>query len=156
LQRKWKGRRRNETQTLSAHCFNTDAGAQRAAYGRRSVQQARTRSRGSHLRSHAANYFHVLGVTRSYADFYRGFGLAITLFLTAEGVVFWLLASLAKKHPLELRPILLVFMLAYVVFAVISQTYFFMGPVIAELLIAACLLGAIMTAKTASTTRVNA
>jgi hypothetical protein len=103
-----------------------------------------------------SNYFHVLGVTRSYADFYRGFGLAITLFLTAEGVVFWLLASLAKKHPLELRPILLVFMLAYVVFAVISQTYFFMGPVIAELLIAACLLGAIMTAKTASTTRVNA
>jgi hypothetical protein len=103
-----------------------------------------------------SNYFHVLGVTRSYADFYRGFGLAITLFLTAEGVVFWLLASLAKKHPLELRPILLVFMLAYVVFAVISQTYFFLGPVLAELLIAACLLGAIMTAKTASTTRVNA
>jgi len=40
----------------------------------------------------SANYFHVLGVTRSYAEFYRGFGLAITLFLTTEGVVFWLLA----------------------------------------------------------------
>ena len=103
-----------------------------------------------------SNYFHVLGVTRSYAEFYRGFGLAITLFLTAEGVVFWLLASLAKKQPLELRPVLWVFMLAYIVFAVISQTYFFMGPVVAEILIAACLLGAIITAKTASTTRVNA
>ena len=103
-----------------------------------------------------SNYFHVLGQTRSYADFYRGFGLAITLFLIAEGLVFWFLAPVAKNHPLELRPILWIFMIAYVVFAVISQTYFFMGPVIAELLIAACLLGAIMTAKTASTVHVSA
>lgn len=103
-----------------------------------------------------SNHFHVLGVTRSYAEFYRGFGLAITLFLTAEALVFWLLASLAKKHPVELRPILWVFTLAYVVFAVISQTYLFMGPVIAEILIAASLLGAILTAKTAGAANVNA
>jgi hypothetical protein len=97
-----------------------------------------------------ANYFRVLGVTRSYWDFYHGMGLGVTISLTAEGALFWLLSSLAKEHAVELRPILWVFSLAYLAFAVNSYTYFFSGPVIAEILIAACLLGAIFTAKPAS------
>jgi hypothetical protein len=96
-----------------------------------------------------ANYFLVLGVTRSYWEFYRGMGLGITISLTAEGIVFWMLGSLAKQDAARLRPILWVFALAYLVFAVNSYEYFFSGPVIAEVLIAACFLGAIATAKTA-------
>ncbi len=96
-----------------------------------------------------ANSFLVLGVTRSYWEFYRGMGLGITISLTAEGIVFWMLGSLAKRDAARLRPILWVFALAYLVFAVNSYAYFFSGPVIAEVLIAACLLGAILTAKTA-------
>ena len=42
-----------------------------------------------------ANYFPVLGVTRSYWEFYRGMGLGVTIFLTAEGLVFWMLGALA-------------------------------------------------------------
>jgi len=96
-----------------------------------------------------ANYFHVLGVTRSYWEFYRGMGLGITIFLTAEGLIFWLLASLAKKHSIELRPILWIFALAYLVFAANSFIYFFAAPVVVEILIAACLLGAIFTTRPA-------
>jgi hypothetical protein len=99
-----------------------------------------------------ANYFHVLGVTRSYWEFYRGMGLGVTIFLTAEGIVFWMLGSLAKNDAEKLRPILWVFLVAYLVFAVNSYTYFFLGPVVAEILIAACLLGAIATAKPAVAT----
>lgn len=99
-----------------------------------------------------ANFFHVLGVTRSYWEFYRGMGLGVTIFLTAEGIVFWMLGSLAKNDAEKLRPILWVFLGAYVVFAVNSYTYFFLGPVVAEILIAACLLGAIATAKPAVAT----
>lgn len=94
-----------------------------------------------------ANYFHVLGVTRSYWEFYRGMSLGVTILLTAEGIVFWMLGSLAKNDAARLRPILCVFLGAYLVFAVNSYTYFFLGPVVAEILIAACLLGAIATAK---------
>ena len=94
-----------------------------------------------------ANSFHVLGVTRSYADFYRGMGLSMSIALTAEGILFWMLGSLAKKHATELRPILWLFVLAYVAIAFNSYTYFFNGPVIAEILIAVCLAGAIATAK---------
>jgi hypothetical protein len=95
-----------------------------------------------------ANYFQAFGETRSYAEFYRGMGLAVTIMLTAEGVFFWLLGELAKVHAAELRPIFWVFALAYLGFAVNSYTYFFYGPVITEILITACLLGAIATAKT--------
>jgi len=94
-----------------------------------------------------ANSFHVLGVTRSYWEFYRGMGLGISIALTAESLLFWLLGSLAKQHATEIRPILWVFALAYLAFAVNSYTYFFSGPVIAEIVIAACLLGAIAAAK---------
>lgn len=107
-----------------------------------------------------ANSFQILGVTRSYWEFYRGMGLGVTIFLTAEGFVFWLLGSLIKKHSTddllrELRPILWVFTLAYLVFAVNSYTYFFAGPVIGEILIAASLVGAIVTAKPVSAARVS-
>ena len=44
-------------------------------------------------------------------------GLGVTIFLTAEGIVFWLLGGLAKKYTADLRPILWVFTLAYLVFA---------------------------------------
>lgn len=97
-----------------------------------------------------ANRFSVLGVERSYADFYLGMGLGITIFLTIEAVVFWLLGSLAKADAARLRPILAVFMAGYLAFAVNSYLYFFFGPVIAELLIAACLGMAILSAKPAN------
>jgi hypothetical protein len=97
-----------------------------------------------------ANHFQVFGETRSYWEFYHGLGLGITISLTAEGLLFWFLGSLAKKHAAELRPVLWVFTLAYLAFAVNSYTYFFDGPVVAELVIAVCLLGAIATAKQVS------
>src|SRR5579863_6345979 len=75
-----------------------------------------------------ANSFHVLGVTRTYWEFLRGMGLGVTIFLTAEGIVFWLLGALAKKHATEIRPILWVFASAYLVFALNSSVYFFAAP----------------------------
>ena len=91
--------------------------------------------------------FQVLGVTRTYSDFYTGMGLGVTIFLTVEAVVFWLLASLVKADGSRLRPILAVFMIGYLVFAANSYVFFFVGPIIGEVLIALCLGLAIMTAK---------
>lgn len=92
--------------------------------------------------------FVAFGEQRTYAAFYRGMGLGITIFLTAEAIVFWLLASLAKTDGARLRPVLAVFCAAYLVFALNSYVYFFSAPVVTEILIAACLGGAIATAKT--------
>ncbi|HEX6497087.1 MAG TPA: hypothetical protein VF018_16460 [Acidobacteriaceae bacterium] len=97
-----------------------------------------------------ANRFPVFGVTRSYADFYFGMGLGMTISLTVETVLLWQLGTLARKDAARLRPIMAVLMLGYLAFAVNSYLYFFLGPVIAELLIALCLGFAIITAKPAS------
>ncbi len=96
------------------------------------------------------NQFPLMGHTRSFWDFYRGMGLSVTISLTAEAIVFWQLGSLAKMDARRLLPILVTFLVAYSVLAVNSYAYFFLGPVIAEILIAACLGLTIFTAKSQS------
>lgn len=94
-----------------------------------------------------ANVFLVFGLTRSYFDFFRGLGLAATVTLTAEAIVFWQLGALAKKDAMQLRPILGTFMVAYLALAVNAYIYLFYAPVVVEILIAACIGMAIITAK---------
>jgi hypothetical protein len=94
-----------------------------------------------------ANEFPAMGAMRSYWDFYRGMGLAVSVFLVMEAVVFWQLSSLAKSDGLRLRPVLAVFAVGYLGFAVVSYRYFFAAPVITEILIALCLGLAIRSAK---------
>jgi hypothetical protein len=94
-----------------------------------------------------SNVFPVMGAMRSFWDFHQGLGLGVSIFLSAEAVVFWQLASLAKKDARRLRPIVATFLVGYALLALNSYTYFFIGPVIAEVMIAVCLALAILTAK---------
>ena len=93
------------------------------------------------------NHFLFMGVMRSYWEFHRGMGLSVTVFLTAEAVVFWLLGSLVKAGTAGLRPILATFMVGYLAFAVDSYFYFFPIPIVMEVLIALCLGMAMAGAK---------
>jgi hypothetical protein len=93
------------------------------------------------------NQFLLMGKVRSFWDFYHGLGLGVTISLTSEAILFWLLGSLAKTDSRRLRPIMTTFLVAYAVLSLNSYTYFFSGPVVAELLIAACLGAAIGTAR---------
>jgi len=94
-----------------------------------------------------ANEFQVMGVMRSYGDFYLGLGLVVSVFLTMEAVVFWQLGSLAKIDAVRLRPVLATFLVGYLCAAVVSYRYFFFAPVITEILIALCLGLAIVSAR---------
>ncbi len=94
-----------------------------------------------------ANQFPVMGFTRSYSSFYTGMGLAVSIMLMAEAVVFWQLASLSKAEAPSLRPILATFLVGYLALALNSSWYFFLPPVITEVLIAGCLGAAIVTAR---------
>jgi hypothetical protein len=99
------------------------------------------------------NQFLFMGSMRSYWEFFRGMGLMVTIFLTAEAVIFWQLSSLAKSDSRRLRPILAMFAIAYAALALNSVAYFFLVPVIVEAVVAVFLGLAIVTAKpeTAST-----
>jgi hypothetical protein len=94
-----------------------------------------------------ANRFLLMGNMRSFWDFYFGFALVLTISMTAESILMWQLASLAKTEARRLRPMMVTFMVTYAVLAINSNTYFFIAPVIAEILIAACFAVAIATAK---------
>jgi len=94
-----------------------------------------------------ANSFVALGNTRTFWDFYRGMGLGVTIFLSMEAVVLWLLAPLVVRYGRELRPVLIAFAIGYLVFAVNSYRYFFLGPVVAEVLIAGCLIAAVVSMR---------
>ncbi|MGD0444404.1 MAG: hypothetical protein ABSA39_10750 [Edaphobacter sp.] len=94
-----------------------------------------------------ANAFPAMGVMRTMWDFHMGLGLVVSVALTMEGIVFWQLGTLAKSEPFRLRPILTTFLVGYLCIPVISCRYFFAGPMITEILIALCLLIAIVGAK---------
>ncbi len=94
-----------------------------------------------------SNQFMAMGNLRTFWDFYLGMGLAVSLFLTMESVVFWFLASLARSHASELRPILIVFAFGYLAFAIDSYRYFFLAPVMVECIIALCLVAAAISAR---------
>jgi hypothetical protein len=52
-----------------------------------------------------ANQVLLVGHVRSFWDFYRGLGLAATISLTSESIVFWQLAFLAKTEAGRVRPL---------------------------------------------------
>ena len=99
-----------------------------------------------------SNQFVAMGSLRTFWDFYRGMGLAVSVFLTMESVVLWLLASLARSRASQLRPFLIVFAIGYLVFAIDSYRYFFAAPVITEILISLCLVAAAISARQAAET----
>jgi hypothetical protein len=85
------------------------------------------------------------GVTRTYWDYFFGYGLSLTVFLLLEAVVFWQLAAIVKTDAtaaVRLRPVVMSFCVACVVAAALCWKYFFAGPAIFQFLIAGCLLGA--------------
>src|SRR5436305_7031446 len=60
-----------------------------------------------------ANEFPAMGAMRTYWDFHMGMGLAVSVFLTMEAVVFWQLGSLAKTDAQRMRPVLATFLIGY-------------------------------------------
>ena len=94
-----------------------------------------------------ANRFVVYGVTRSYADFYFGLGMGITIFLTATAGLLWQLSRLKVDDLARLRPVLATLAITWLAFAINSALYFFWAPVVFEIIIAACIIASIARTK---------
>ncbi len=83
--------------------------------------------------------FDVMGNSRTYWDFYVGFGAVISGYLAVQAVVLWQLGTLAKNDPAPIRPIIAAFFVAFVVNAMLVWMYFFVVPLILAAAIAVCL-----------------
>jgi hypothetical protein len=72
-----------------------------------------------------ANHFSVSGLDRTYANFYLGFGLGITISLVMEGLILWLLSNRVDTYAAIVRPMIGIFALGYLAIAVDSYLFFF-------------------------------
>jgi hypothetical protein len=93
-----------------------------------------------------AQSFNVMGSMRTYWDFFYGYGWLLGLALLVEGILFWQLATIAKTNATQLRPIIALFCVNFLVTSVIAWKYFFIAPAVTEILIAACLAAAYVAA----------
>ncbi len=73
--------------------------------------------------------FDVSGVTRSYADFYRGFGFLLSVFLVTEAVLLWQLGNLARADRASAKPFAWIFFLSSLPIGVLTWVFLFPMPV---------------------------
>ena len=86
------------------------------------------------LRAHTLE---VMGSTRSYWDFYQGFGVTISVMLLALAVLLWQVARVARHDARAARPLVATALVTFLAFAVLDGVYFFAAPLALTLLAAA-------------------
>lgn len=98
------------------------------------------------LQSMRAVHFDVMGVNRSYLDFYLGFGYSIAVSLFLQSVLLWILGGLARAHAAIARPMIGAFAVAAVLSTLIAWRYIFPIPALFSLVLSAALIAAFISA----------
>jgi hypothetical protein len=88
-------------------------------------------------------HFRAAGATRSYWDFYQGFGLALSVLLGVEAVLLWQLATLAHAGT-RYRAMAATHLVGFVLLGLVAGRYIFALPLWLALAIAGCLLLALL------------
>jgi hypothetical protein len=73
--------------------------------------------------------FNAEGATRTYLDFYRGFGFLLSTSMFLQGVLLWQLGTLAQANATQARPMTAAILLASVMGAILSWEFIFPLPV---------------------------
>jgi len=94
-----------------------------------------------------ASAFDVMGTSRTYWDFYLGFGLTNSVLMLLESVVLWLLATLAKDDARRLRPLLVAILVASVVQLGLVLRFFFIAPLVLNVVLIVVLLLALRATR---------
>lgn len=94
------------------------------------------------LKTMRAIRFDTMGVSRTYLEFYRGFGHSLSIFLVLQTVVLWQLAAIARTDPAQARPMVASFAVASIASVVVSWLFLFPVPAIFSAVLATCLAAA--------------
>ena len=86
--------------------------------------------------------FNVLGFSRTYWDFYVGFGLSESVFLLLAAVLAWQLGGMPAGTLGPMRVVSWAFALSFAVVTILNWVYFFTIPITFSLLITICLTAA--------------
>ena len=83
--------------------------------------------------------FDVMGATRTYLDFYLGFGMYITVLLLLQAVLVWQLASLASVDPRRARPLVATLSLGTLIGTFVVWRFILAVPALFSLACGICL-----------------
>lgn len=97
---------------------------------------------GVDLASIQTTHFYVMGFSRTYWDFYLGFGLFISMFLLLAVALAWQLGGLPPESLTLMRGTAWVFALCFAGITVLSWKYFFILPIVFSIVITLCLTAA--------------
>jgi hypothetical protein len=93
-----------------------------------------------------------MGFSRTYWDFYLGFGLFVSVFLLLAVVLAWQLGRLPPESLALMRGTAWTFALCFAAITVLSWKYFFMIPIVFSIVTTLCLTAAAwLSAKKVST-----
>ena len=96
-----------------------------------------------------ATQFQVQGMTRTYWDFFSGFGFFVTVLLFFSAILAFQLAGLSKEGLRSLSLVTWAFAFSFVVITLLTWRYFFIAPLVFSSLVALCLLMAAWSAARA-------
>jgi hypothetical protein len=74
--------------------------------------------------------FDAMGTSRSYFEFYLGFGYSITVLQLMQAVLLWQVAGLAREDAARVRPLIATFLIAAIASTILTWRYIFLIPVI--------------------------
>ncbi len=87
-------------------------------------------------------HFDAQGFTRTYWDFFSGFGLFVSVFLLFAAVLAWLLGGLPAETLARVRSIAWALAICFVAITALSWRYVFTIPIVFSSLITVCLIAA--------------
>jgi hypothetical protein len=89
-----------------------------------------------------STHFYIMGFSRTYWDFYVGFGLFVSAFLLLAVVLAWQLGALPPESLARMRVTAWAFVLCFVAITVLSWKYFFIIPIVFSIVTTLCLTAA--------------
>jgi len=95
------------------------------------------------MKSHRFNF---AGAQRSYWDFYFGYALIAGVVCLLEAVLFWQLAGAGAAAPGVIQAVAGAFAAYNLVHALLAWRYFFITPIIPDILVAGCLILTVLRA----------
>ena len=91
--------------------------------------------------------FDTMGASRTYLDFFMGFGWSISVAMLLQTVLLWQLASRARTDAVSVRPLIAVFALATAASGVIAWRFIFPLPALFSAALVVCLIVAYALAR---------
>jgi hypothetical protein len=91
--------------------------------------------------------FQAMGASRTYLDFYMGFGWSISVLMLLETILLWQLGSLARTEAARLRPMIAAFAVATAATCAIAWVLIFPLPAAFAAVLFVCLAVAFAMAR---------